>query len=201
MIEVINYKGNWYPKFQSSGFAARFSFPFAAEVCKGIGVDVGPGKREWVFPGAYPIEPAWDDMAIANVVAQRLQGDNSNTAVPRGFHATNFPNLGPLDYVFSSHCLEHVPNWVDALDHWYDNLKDGGVLFLYLPHPDQEYWLPYNNRKHIHCLPPELIEHYLWSKGYQKVFVSERDLNHSYIAMGEKMSAEELAIVRQADDI
>ena len=52
MISTIEYKGEVYPSFQASGFAARFAFPFAKEVCHGIGFDIGCAKREWALPGA-----------------------------------------------------------------------------------------------------------------------------------------------------
>lgn len=161
-ISTIEYKGEIYPAFQSTGFAARFVIPFAQEVCKGNGVDIGCGRIEWCFPGARPVDPVlgfWD--------------------------ATSFIDKD-LDYIFSSHCLEHVPNWVDALNYWYDKLKPGGVLFLYLPDFTQHYWRPWNNRKHIHAFTPEIIAEYLMDKGYAKVFVSQVDLNHSFTCICEK---------------
>lgn len=39
------------------------------------------------------------------------------------------------DYVFSSHCLEHISNWEDALSSWVKIIKDDGIIFLYLPNP------------------------------------------------------------------
>lgn len=166
MIEVIEFKEGVYPKFQSEGFAAQFAFPFAQKVCKGMGVDVGCNREEWKFPGAFPVDPAIDERTDAlNIPANDFQ----------------------LDYIFSSHCLEHLQDWVSVLNYWKTKLKSGGVLFLYLPHPDQEYWLPWNNRKHVNILYPKDIERYLKDNGFTNVFVSERDLNHSFMAMGEKI--------------
>lgn len=176
MIEVIEFKGEFYPKFQSSGNAARFILPFAQEVCKGMGLDIGYNKPEWKFPGATGI----DD--------HKLLLDGGEERISTFHHALNVPPNRPdgWDYIFSSHCLEHLPNWVDALDHWYDNLIKGGILFLYLPDPSQKYWLPWNNRKHIHMLRPMDVADYLDDKGYQKVFVSGVDLNNSYAVIAEK---------------
>lgn len=169
MIETIEFKGEVYPKFQASGFAARFIFPFAKEVCKGVGVDVGCNREEWCFPGAIPCDP-------------NMNTSNDANRFPIGYRsATNC-----LDYIFSSHCLEHINEWVDTLDYWYTKLKDGGVLFLYLPHPSQKYWLPWHNRKHVNILHPKDIKAYLKDKGYKNIFVSKRDLNHSYCVMAEK---------------
>jgi len=163
MIETIEFKGTPYPKFQSSGYAARFIFPFALEVCKGKGYDIGCNREEWKLPGAIGIDP--------------LISGNLN--------AMNLPP-GEVDYIFSSHCLEHLDRWVEVLDYWFLHLKKGGVLFLYLPHESQEYWLPWNNRKHVNVLDRNIIYKYLNDKGYEKVFVSGADLNYSFCIMAEK---------------
>lgn len=162
-IDVIEFKDKKYPKFQSKGFASKFAFPFAAEVCVGKGYDIGCMKPEWSFPNSIPVDISIDD----------------------DLHATNLPQKN-VDYIFSSHCLEHIPNWVEAMDYWYETLKPGGVLFLYLPHEEQEYWKPWNNRKHYHSFNPKIIKDYMIDKGYKNIFHSERDLNHSFMIVGEK---------------
>lgn len=179
MIETILFNGQVYPELQQRGFAAKFAFPFALEVCKGDGIDVGYNKPEWKLPGAYGID---------NGMFCNFDGLETRTC---DFHATYLPpkirysQSVNWDYIFSSHCLEHLPNWVEALDHWYDRLKEGGVLFLYLPDHSQHYWRPHNNRKHIHAFTPEIIGAYLRDK-YKKVFISGIDLNNSFCAMAEK---------------
>jgi predicted SAM-dependent methyltransferase len=102
-----------------------------------------------------------------------------------GYHATNLPD-GEVDYIFSSHCLEHINDWVGALDYWGTKLKKGGVIFLYLPDYSQEYWRPWNNKKHINILTPEYLKNYFEDKNFEKVFVSGVDLNNSFIVMVEK---------------
>lgn len=172
MIETVNFKCSIYPKFQSEGFAAKFAFPFAEQVCKGNGLDIGCNRMEWKFPNAYPIDPVMNEYNAMNIP---MQDDVLNNGERE------------WDYIFSSHCLEHLDSWIDALDYWRECLKSKGVLFLYLPHPDQIYWRPWNNRKHKHILHPEDIERYLWDNGFKIVFASERDLNHSYMVMAEKI--------------
>lgn len=163
MIDIISFSGNNYPKFQSEGYAAQFAIPYAAHVCRGTGVDIGCSKTEWAFPGAIPIDPA----------------------INPKYHATNFPQEN-LDYIFSSHCLEHVTNWVEAMDYWYGKLKPTGVLFLYLPDYSQKYWRPWNNRKHMNIFTPTIVRDYMNDRGYRKIFSSEIDLNNSFMIMGEK---------------
>lgn len=43
---------------------------------------------------------------------------------------------GSADLVFSSHTLEHIPDWKSALKEWWRVVKVGGHLALYLPHAD-----------------------------------------------------------------
>jgi SAM-dependent methyltransferase len=162
MIETITYKGNRYPKFQSQGYASKFAIPYAQEVCKGVGVDVGCAKAEWSFPGSYPVDPALNE-----------------------WDALNFPYEN-LDYIFSSHCLEHLQNWVDVLDYWTSKLKKGGVLFLYLPDYSQVYWRPWNNRKHINIFNQTIIRDYMEDRGYGNIFTSGVDLYNAFMVFGEK---------------
>jgi hypothetical protein len=162
-MEIIEFKGKKYPKFQSIGNASQFAIPFAKHVCIGKGYDVGCMKKEWSFPGSIPIDTSFDD----------------------GWHAQNLPEHG-VDYIFSSHCLEHISNWVDVMDYWYDTLSVGGILFLYLPDYSQEYWKPWNNRKHFNIFSPEIIFDYMSDKGYSNIFKSGVDLNNSFMIFGEK---------------
>lgn len=163
-MQVIEFKGHKYPHFQSLGHASQFAIPFAKHICKGRGLDIGCMKPEWAFPGSIPIDIDFDDP----------------------YDAYNLPE-GIYDYVFSSHCLEHLPNWVDALDYWTEHIVPGGHLFLYLPDRSQRYWLPFHNRKHYHAFDGDIIKSYLENSGrYRNIFVSGVDANHSFTAFAEK---------------
>jgi hypothetical protein len=156
-----------YPKFQSEGNAAQFAIPFAKHLCIGQGYDIGCNRLDWAYPGARPIDLVFDDEWNAYSLPDNL-----------------------VDYIFSSHCLEHLPNWVTALDYWLSKIKSGGVLFLYLPHYSQEYWRPWNNRKHIHALAPTVIKDYLLATNLinkEKLFITGEDLNNSFIVVAEKL--------------
>lgn len=157
-----DYKGKVYPEYLKGGSAARFIEPYAKELCKGVGLDIG-GVFNWFLPGAKAV----------NVFA----GDN--------YDAYNIPD-GEFDYIFSSHTLEHLPNPVKALEYWTQHIKPGGVLFLYLPHPDMEYWRPQNDRKHLHLFYPEDVRKLLEDLGYYPVFNSERDMYWSFTVVGFK---------------
>lgn len=162
-MNLIEYKGTKFLKFQTVGFASQFAIPFAKHFCTGTGFDIGCNRVEWAFPGSIPVD---------------LNFNN-------GYDAYNLPEE-PVDYIYSSHCLEHLPDWVQAMDYWKTRLKVGGILFLYLPHYSQEYWRPWNNFKHKHIFTPEIIEDYLLDRGYNNIFKSEKDLNNSFMVVGEK---------------
>lgn len=161
-MHILEFKDKKYPMFQALGNAARFAIPFAKTVCEGIGYDIGCMKVEWSFPGAKAIDLDFPDE----------------------WDAYNLPHK--VNYIFSSHCLEHLDDWVKAMDYWYETLEDKGVLFLYLPDFSQEYWRPWNNYKHKHVFTPEIIKAYMEDKGYKNIFVSGIDLNNSFMIMGEK---------------
>jgi SAM-dependent methyltransferase len=164
MIKTISFKDKAYPLFQTYGNAAQFAIPYAKHVCHGYGVDVGCMKPEWAFPNAKLVDPLLDG----------------------GYHALDFPYEN-LDYIFSSHCLEHIERWVDVMDYWYGKLREGGVLFLYLPDYSQEYWRPWHNRKHVNIFTPTIIEDYMRDRGYGNIFKSGVDLNNAFMIFGEKL--------------
>lgn len=162
-MEVIQHAGKVYPAFQASGFAARFVFPFAAELCRGVGYDIGCNRPEWALPGAIPIDPAIDP----------------------SLGSMSLPD-GEVDYIFSSHMLEHADDWVAHLDNWIAHVRPGGVIFLYLPDYSQTYWRPWNNRKHRSVLSPDIISDFFVDRGMARVFASGVDLNSSFCVVAER---------------
>lgn len=165
MHNMITFNGKHYPELQAKGNAMKFAIPFFKEIIgEGkTGYDIGCNREEWKFPSAIAID----------------------TLLTPDYDAYNLPAMN-VDYIVSSHCLEHLPDVVKALEYWKSKLHIGGVLCLYLPHPVQEYWLPVNNRKHLHVLFPDMIAQYLVALGYHDVFVTGYDLNCSFYAIGRK---------------
>lgn len=113
------YQNTFYPDYLTVGGAAHAIFPEALKHCRGNGIDVGAGL--WPLPGATPVD-LW-------------RGVGTNLCV------ADFEK-GSLDYVFSSHCLEHIEAWQESLKEWIDCVRLGGTIFLYLPHPDCAIWHP-----------------------------------------------------------
>ena len=106
-MKTIRFNKKEYPVFQTNGNAARFIMPFAQEICKGKGLDIGCGKEDWSLPGSIPIDIEFTDK----------------------WHATLLPNY-KYDYVFSSHCLEHLMDWVRVLDYWTTRIKKNGIICI-----------------------------------------------------------------------
>jgi len=155
--EIYEYKGLVYPDYLKRGNAMRFIQAVALQFCKGEGVDVG--ANEWPLPGA-------------RVVEAKVGGD-----------AYSLPG-NRWDYVFSSHCLEHLHDPVRALEHWKSKLRSGGTMFLYLPHPEMEYWLPQNCKKHLHSWYPTQMKHLVEDVGFENVLHSDRDMAWSFSVVG-----------------
>jgi SAM-dependent methyltransferase len=150
-----------YPGYLHQGEAAAFCRYHARRYCRGRGVDVGAGR--WPFPGAHPVEDSPDENAY------RLKAAD-----------------GSLDYVFSSHCLEHLEHWQNALLEWRRTLAPGGTLYLYLPHPACAMWrpdiLPHHRwqpepdtlAEHLSGLGFEIVESSLFPDAYLSFFIVAR---------------------------
>lgn len=163
--KLFEYKNQLYPEYLKHGNAMQFIEPIAKQFCIGKGIDVG--ASQWPFPGAIPVE---------------LKDGGDAYELPEWYGVDG----KGWDYIFSSHCLEHLNNPVAAIEHWETRLRSGGVLFLYLPHPDQKYWRPQNCRKHLHLFWPDDTAQMLRDLGFVDVIHSERDLNWSFAVVGFK---------------
>jgi hypothetical protein len=139
------YRGQFYPDYITVGGACYAVLRDALRLCKGAGVDVGAGL--WPLPGAIPID-MWRGPGVGRSIA-------------------DIPSAS-LDYVFSSHCLEHIEDWRGALTDWVRMLKSGGILFLYLPHPECTIWhrgSPFIGDAHKWMPTPEILRQALCEMG------------------------------------
>ena len=114
----LKYKGKFYPEYLFKKKASIYIKDKALMYCRGVGIDIGAG--------AWPLEGA---AAIENIA-----GENA-------YKLDKFADAS-LDFVFSSHCLEHLEHWQDALRLRIKKIKPGGTLFLYLPHESMIMWRP-----------------------------------------------------------
>lgn len=120
-----------YPHELNKGNACEWIKNLALQYCHGRGLDVGSNRAEWALPGAIPSD-----------------------------HESRRFSEGPFDYIFSSHCLEHITEWKEELKIWYDSLKKGGTVFIYVPHPAMEHWQPEGDwvKGGWHVWSPEPVE-------------------------------------------
>lgn len=96
---------------------------------KGHGIDIGCGND--------PIIPDCDKWDIEQGDAEKMMGVANGT----------------YDWVFSSHCLEHIINPQEALFHWWRIIKPGGYLIFLVPEEDlyeQGVWPSIFNPDHRH---------------------------------------------------
>jgi SAM-dependent methyltransferase len=85
---------------------------FERKILTGKGIDIGCGPDP-IFPDVYGFDKESGD---ANVITQYVH--------------ENF------DFVFSSHCLEHMRNPREAIQEWWKLVRVGGHLFFIVPDED-----------------------------------------------------------------
>lgn len=143
------YQSNkYYSDYLKKGAAIENCKYLAKKYCKGKGVDIG--ASDWLLEGAKPIEDNIDENAY------RILEDNNS-----------------LDYVFSSHLLEHLSDPDRAINEWGRKLKSGGILFMYLPHPSCHMWRSENLEYHLWNPDPYYLE---------KLFNERKDFDIKYIS-------------------
>ena len=118
---------------------------------RGKGLDVGCG----------PVKAFPHFIGVDNGSHNRQFGIDSNENLH--IDCTEMPILAnqSMDFVFSSHLLEHIDDHVSALKEWWRLIKTGGYLCLYLPHKDfyPNIGQPGCNPDHKHdFLPQDIIE-------------------------------------------
>jgi SAM-dependent methyltransferase len=96
-------------------------------VLQGEGIDIGCGPDP-VFPRVTPFDLAQGD---ANEILRHVHRQ--------------------FDFVYASHCLEHMRDARAAIAQWWELVKPGGVLFVIVPDEDlyeQGFWPSRFNRDH-----------------------------------------------------
>ena len=161
------YKGYLYPEYLNKGNACLFILNEAKHYCQGKGIDVGADN--WPLSGAIPI----------------LNKDNQNA-----HKLDNFSDCS-LDYVFSSHCLEHLERWEEALKLWISKIKINGILFLYLPHKSMQLWnpgSPWVGLSHKWIPTFEIINKFLIDSGMKIIkYNPEKDKYWSFHIIAQKI--------------
>jgi ADP-heptose:LPS heptosyltransferase len=105
---------------QQSDYVACVAVPYV----RGWGLDIGCGPRV-----------LWPHMVGVDV-AQGQKGTAARFMLPAFEAPMPWFSPGAFDYVFSSHHLDRIPDWQARLTEWWNLIKVGGHLVLYLPHRD-----------------------------------------------------------------
>jgi len=101
-----------------NGNAAQFISNKAIQYLNGVGLDVGCNR--------WKIKP--DSIGVDLVKKPGVD------LIVRNWDSIPSNNY---DYLFSSHCLEHIEDWKTMLSHWARVVKEEGIVFLYLPDPSK----------------------------------------------------------------
>ncbi len=161
------FKEKFYPDYITVGGISLTIQRVALKYCNGKGIDIG--ANYWPLPGSTPID------------TERGPG-----------MANKIEDIPPAsqNYVFSSHCLEHIERWGDALDVWASKIKSGGHLFLYLPHPSCMLWHksnPLMSDTHKWVPEPAVVVGALRKRGFKIVDKDDGpDSFYSFFVCGRK---------------
>jgi|WetSurMetagenome_2_1015567.scaffolds.fasta_scaffold01426_27 SAM-dependent methyltransferase len=130
------YEGERYPEICRCGNACAHITEKAEQLCDGVGLDIGAGG--FPFGSSFPVRDS------VNYIYRNGKQVKRPAPLIDGVNAYNLRCFADasMDYIFSSHCLEHLEKPFEALQLWKTKLKPGGILFLYLPHPDMKLWNP-----------------------------------------------------------
>lgn len=137
---------------------------------RGFGIDIG-------YKGA----SADNEPVLKNAVGIDLGSPNYN-----GFALPFKENA--LDFVFSSHCLEHVTDPVASVKEWFRPIRVGGYLILIVPHLylyEKKRSLPslFNEDHKVFFTPSTLlstVEAALQPNSYRIVSYRDNDVDYNY---------------------
>ena len=121
-----------------------------APYLRGRGIDLGAGYFK-ILPQAISVDNGDHNQMFGMSCVADLKMD----ATKLDLFANN-----SLDFVYSSHLLEHIEDYKAALKEWWRVVKSGGKLALYLPHKDYypNVGTPGANPTHVHdFLPKDII--------------------------------------------
>jgi len=110
--------------------------------CNGVGIEVGPGHFPWDTPQkSLYVDRCTRAELLPQFPVESRDKIPETDIVADGFKLT-VDMAGLVDYVVSSHVLEHTPRPAEALDNWASVIKPGGYIVGAVPNKDQSFDLP-----------------------------------------------------------
>lgn len=155
--------GRIWDELEASGFFLKYM--------SGMGADIG-------YKG---------DHKDAEPILYSAVGIDLNTPEYDGIHIPFQDNS--LDYVYSSHCLEHIQDDVSALADWHRAVKPGGYIVINVPHQhlyERKLFKPskWNPGGHLHFYTPakllQTVELALKPNTYRIRLLEDGDRGYGY---------------------
>lgn len=118
---------------------------------RGRGLDLGCGPSK-AFPHF---------IGVDNYTDTQLFGIQMKPDVVCNVTKLDVFGSASMDFVYSSHCLEHVEDYKSALKEWWRVIRPGGHLCLYLPHKEfyPNIGTPGANPDHKHdFMPADIVD-------------------------------------------
>ncbi len=111
-----------------------------AKYCKGSGIEVGGASHRTFYFHAINVDIS-DHISAEDIYAKaQLQLENSVKKVDIIASGDNIPLAdGSVDFVFSSHVLEHFFDPVSALDEWLRLVKNNKYVVCIIPHKERTF--------------------------------------------------------------
>lgn len=144
------------------------------KLAKGTGIEIGPGPRPQIHNGP-SVSVQYIEEKGAEDWLKTYKPDVSDDAWSADNYiigkASNLPvEDGSLDFIFSSHVLEHLYNPLGHLAHWRQKLRKGGYVLGVVPCLDgtKDFVLPPTTLQQLICeeatgsfhTPPEAFHHW-----------------------------------------
>jgi ADP-heptose:LPS heptosyltransferase/predicted SAM-dependent methyltransferase len=156
-----------------------------APYLRGRGIDIGAGSFK-VLPHAISVDNCVDTQMFG---IQMMTDIKVQTAEDLSIFGTR-----SMDFVYSSHLLEHLDKPECALKEWWRVLKVGGYMVLYLPHQDlyPKVGEPGANHDHKHNLDEAIVIDWLRALGGWDIEVCDKRDNDDEYSL--------LLVVKKRDD-
>lgn len=156
----------------------------AARYLRGRGLDLGAGSFR-VLPHVTTVD---------NMHHAHMFGFNYKPDIVSDVEKLDVIASQSMDFVFSSHALEHIVDYKSALKEWWRVVKQGGHLVLYLPHKQfyPNIGEPGANPDHKHDFLPEDIVSAM-PDGFDLVQSQERDegTEYSFLLVFKKLNSKQ----------
>lgn len=133
-------------KETAKAFKRRMALGYFDKYLVGHGIDIGAGDD--LLSNQYIMKPR--SVGISTMVAERMTVDGWDKANGDAQHL-HIVKDNVYDFVYSSHCLEHLDNPHVALRNWIRVLKPSGYLFIVVPDEqlyEQGKWPSRGNGEH-----------------------------------------------------